>query len=166
MSIAGAVRERVSQVDPQIPANSVQSLESFVSDSLAPIHIIGILMMAFGAAALILSAVGVYGVLAHSVAQRTHEFGVRMALGARPSAVLRMVLRQALQLCGIGLAISVPVAFVLSRTMTSMIFGVVAVDLGILFGFALLLIFVSLAASYVPAWRAMRVDPMVALRYE
>ena len=166
MSIAGAIREQVRQVDPQIPVNSVQSMESFIADALAPIHIIGILMMAFGAAALILSAVGVYGVLAHSVAQRTYEFGLRMALGAQPSDVLSMVLRQALRLCGIGLAVSVPIAFILSRTMMSLIFGAAAVDLGVLLGFAFLLIFVSLAASYVPAWRAMRVDPLVALRHE
>ncbi len=166
MSIVGAIRGLVRQIDPQIPLSSIQPMEGFVADALAPIHIIGILMMAFGAAALILSAVGVYGVLAHSVAQRTHEFGVRMALGARPSDVLRMVLGQALRLCGMGLAVSVPVAFVLSRTMKSLLYGVVALDAGVLLGFAFLLIFVSLAAGYVPAWRAMRVDPMVALRYE
>jgi ABC-type antimicrobial peptide transport system permease subunit len=115
---------------------------------------------------LALSSVGVYGVLAESVARRTPEIGIRLALGAEPRDVMKLVLGQALKLTGIGLAIGIPIAFAVNRALASLIFGVVSMSPLVLAGFTALLILVALVAGYVPARRAMRVDPMVALRYE
>ncbi len=160
-----AVREEVHRLDPELAPNEINTMEKEIADALGPIRIIGILMMVFGSVALALSAVGVYGVLAQAVAQRTREFGIRLALGANSGDLLRLVLRQALMLAGVGLAAGLPIAFALSRAMEAFLFGVVALNLGVLAGFMLLLA-VALAAGYFPARRAMRVDPLVALRHE
>jgi ABC-type antimicrobial peptide transport system permease subunit len=126
----------------------------------------GALMAVFGCAAIVLASLGVYGMLAESVMRQTREIGIRLALGADPRDVMRMILGNALKLAGIGLAIGVPVTLILNRAMASLIFGIVTMNVGILAGFALLLLAVALVAAYLPARRAMRVDPMVALRYE
>jgi len=126
----------------------------------------GVLMALFGCVALALSSVGVYGVLAEGVARRIPEIGVRLALGAEPRDVMKLVLGQAVKLAGIGLAIGVPIAFAVNRAMSRLIFGIVSINLLLLAGFTLLLLLVALAAAYIPARRAMRVDPLVALRHE
>jgi putative ABC transport system permease protein len=163
---ASAVRDVVRGIDDQIALTGVDTLETEITDSIAIIRIMGVLMALFGCVALALSSVGVYGVLAESVARRIPEIGVRLALGAEPRDVMKLVFGQALKLTGIGLAIGVPIAFAVNRAMSSLIFGIVSINLLLLAGFTLLLLLVALAAAYIPARRAMRVDPMVALRYE
>src|SRR4029077_10861388 len=138
-------------------------LESEITDSVAIIRIMGALMTLFGFVALALASLGVYGVLAESVARRVPEIGIRLALGAEPRDVMKLVLGQALKLTGIGLAIGGPIAFAVDRAMRSLILRVPTVTLLLPAGFSLLLLLVALAAAYIPARRAMRVDPMVAL---
>jgi predicted permease len=165
-SVTAAMQQRILQLDPQVAPTESNTLEREIADALGPIRVIGILMMVFGGVALALSAVGVYGVLAQTVAQRTREFGIRMALGANPQELLRLVLRQALRLTGAGLAVALPVAFMLSRAMESLLFGVVALRWTVLAGFSMLLLVVALAAGILPALRATRADPLAALREE
>ncbi|HVH71785.1 MAG TPA: FtsX-like permease family protein, partial [Candidatus Dormibacteraeota bacterium] len=163
---ASSARAAVSQVDPEIPITELKTLETEVQDSIAIVHILGVLMGIFGSVAFLLSSVGVYGILSENVAQRTHEFGIRFALGANPRDVLRLVLRHALTVSGIGLGIGLPISFAVSRAMAASVFGIVSVSVPVLASPAGLLILVALAAAYVPARRALRVDPMAALRYE
>ena len=164
--VVPAIRSLVQRLDPQVAISDVQDMQGVISDSISPVRLMGMLLMVFGGVALALSAIGVYGVLAHAVEERMHEFGVRAALGARPQQLLGLVLGQALKLSGLGLALALPVALVLSRLMATFLFGVVTLQAAVLAGLALLLALVAVAASYVPARRATRVDPMVALRYE
>ena len=165
-SNASAARAAISQVDPEIPITELKTLETEVQDSIAIVHIMGMLMAIFGSVALLLSSIGVYGILSENVAQRTHEFGIRFALGANPRDVLRLVLRHALTVSGIGLGIGLPIAFAVSRAMAAFVFGIVSVSVPVLASLAGLLILVALVAAYFPARRALRVDPMAALRYE
>src|SRR5262252_8529763 len=163
---ASAARAAISQVDPEIPITELKTLETEVQDSIAIVHIMGVLMAIFGSVALMLSSIGVYGILSENVAQRTHEFGIRFALGANPRDVLRLVFRHAVTVSGIGLAIGLPLSFAISRAMAAFVFGIVSVSLGVLAMLAVLLLLVALVAAYFPARRALRVDPMAALRYE
>src|SRR6266446_5369706 len=161
-----AVRDVVRQADPAIALRGVNTLDEEIADSIAIVRIMGILMGIFGLVALALSSIGVYGVISESVAQRTHEIGIRLALGANPRDLMKLILGQALKLTGIGLLIAVPCGVSVSRAMASLVFGVVSLDFTILGGFTLLLLLVALAAGYLPARRAIGVDPMVSLRYE
>jgi putative ABC transport system permease protein len=165
-SYATSVRTIIRQLDPTIALDDVSSLETEVNDSIGIVRIMGLLMGLFGGVALALSAVGVYGVLSESVAQRTREIGIRVALGASPIAVRKLVLGQALKLTGIGLAMAVPVAIGINRAMASLVFGIVSMNFGVIVEFSAVLVVVAAAAAYFPARRATRVDPMVALRYE
>jgi predicted permease len=165
-SYVSAVRDVVRQMDPGIALEGINTLEEEIADSIAIVRIMGILMGIFGLVALALSSIGVYGVLSESVAQRTHEIGIRLALGANPRDLMKLILGQALKLTGIGLAIAVPCATAISRMMASLIFGVITVDFVILCGFTALLLLVALGAGYLPARRAISVDPVVSLRYE
>jgi putative ABC transport system permease protein len=142
------------------------SMSQLASESLAPQRVLMFILVAFGGMALIMAAVGLYGVIANSAAQRTHEIGVRMALGARSGDVLKLVLGQGLGLVAFGIAIGLGGAFGLMRFVSSLLYGVRATDPVTLALAALVLAGVALLATYIPARRAMRVDPMVALRYE
>jgi ABC-type antimicrobial peptide transport system permease subunit len=158
------VRRAQAAIDPNIaPAEGVNTLGGSIADSLAPLRILGILMMLFGAVALALAALGVYGILAQSVAQRKQEFGIRMALGAQRRDVLILALGQAGRLSTLGVVIGLILAFVLTRVMASLLFGVIAFDLLTFTMPAALLAVVALLAAYIPARRAARVDPMQAL---
>src|SRR6266446_6633025 len=165
-SFVSGMRDVVRQIDPGIALGGVNTLEEEVADSIAIVRIMGILMGIFGLVALALSSIGVYGVLSESVAQRTHEIGIRLALGADPRDLMKLILGQALKLTGIGLVIALPCAVAISRAMAHLIFGVVGVDFVILCGFTALLLLVALGAGYLPARRAISVDPVVSLRYE
>jgi len=123
-----------------------------------------LLLTIFGAVALVLSAIGIYGVLAFGVAQRVREFGVRQALGADGGAILRLVLGQGLRTIGIGAVIGIAGSLALSRYLESLLYGVTARDLGVLAGVTVVLLIVAAAACYIPARRATKVDPLVALR--
>jgi predicted permease len=165
-SYAAPLRDAVRQMDAGLALTGINTLETEVVDSIGIIRILGILMAVFGLVALLLSSVGVYGVLSESVAQRTRELGIRLALGAHPRDLMKLVLGQALKLTGIGLAIAVPISFAVGRVLANVIFGVVSADSTAIVGFTLLLIAVALVAGYFPARRALRIDPMIALRYE
>jgi putative ABC transport system permease protein len=166
MTVISATRDVVRKLDSQVMLMDVQEMNGVIADALSPVRIIGILMSVFGAVALALSALGTYGVLAQGVAQRTREFGIRMALGASPRDVLKVVITQALQLSAIGLAIALPISVALTHVMRSLWFGVVGLNWSMLAGFAAVLVFSGIVAAYMPARRAAKVDPVVALRYE
>ncbi len=166
MDAVPAVRAQIAALDDKLPLYEIKSHEQVIADDQAGLRLVAALMAMFGAMALGLAAIGVYGVMAYAVSQRTHEIGVRMALGARPRDVFRLIVGQALKLAAFGLAIGLPVALALGRVMAGALFGVVQLEAMTFVGFTLLLVGVALLAGYLPARRAMRVDPMVALRVE
>ncbi len=165
-SLSLAARSQVHSIDADQPVYEIKTVEQVIREQYSGVRLAAMLMAVFGLIALILSAVGVYAVMAYSVSQRTHEIGVRMALGASCSDVMRMVVGNALRLAGAGLAIGLPAAFALSNLMSSVLFGMVALDATTFLAFTALLVAVSLLASYIPARKAARIDPMIALRYE
>jgi len=166
LSLAKAVREQIRSVDRDQPLTQVKTMEHLIREHLAPISLSASYMAVFAAIALVLSAVGVYSVMAYSVTQRTHEIGIRMALGAQASDVLRMIVGQSFKLAFMGLAIGLPISFTLTKVMSSLLVGVIALDLSTFAGFSLLLVAVALLSGYLPARKAAQVDPMIALRYE
>jgi putative ABC transport system permease protein len=141
-------------------------MSTLAAQSIALRRVSTLLLAGFAALALVLAAVGIYGVISYSVARRTHEIGTRMALGAQPRDVLLMVLMQGARLAMAGVAIGVVAALILTRYMASFLFGIGAGDPWTFAAVAILLACIALAACYVPARRAMRIDPMVALKYE
>jgi putative ABC transport system permease protein len=165
-AIASAARAAVNQLDPGLPVYRMMSMSEVVGSSLVRPRFLSLLLLAFSSMALLLAAVGIYGVMAYSVSQRTQEIGVRVALGARSSNILAMILSQGARLTITGVGIGVIGAFALTRFMSTLLFEVSATDPGTFAGVVLVLIGVSLLACYIPARRAMRVDPMLALRYE
>jgi putative ABC transport system permease protein len=166
MAMAGPVRDQVLAVDKNQPVSRIETLESRVSASVAQPRFYLLLLSIFAALALILAAVGIYGVLSYSVTQRMHEIGIRLALGATPFDVIKLVVGHGMMLALLGVAIGLIGAFMLTRLMSSMLYGVSATDPVTFAALALLLAAVALLASYIPARRATKVDPMVALRYE
>jgi putative ABC transport system permease protein len=165
-SLAPSVRGAVATVDRDLPVYRVTTMERMVADSMSQRRFSMFLFGVFAALALALAVVGLYGVMSYAVAQRTHEIGLRMALGAQARDVLRMVVGQGMWLVAVGLGLGLLGALVLTRLMSSLLYGVSAADPLTYVGIALLLGAVALLASYVPARRATKVDPMVALRYE
>ena len=164
-SVSSAAREIAHDLEPDAPPR-FSTVSQIFSSSLGTQHFNLILMGAFAGTALLLAMAGIYGVMAYTVQQRTREFGVRMALGAQPNDVLNLVLRQGILTIGIGMAAGIFGAIALTRTMQSLLFHTSATDPITFAGVALLLTFVALLASYLPARRATRVDPVIALRYE
>ncbi|HYR89847.1 MAG TPA: FtsX-like permease family protein [Terriglobia bacterium] len=145
---------------------NVSTLEQVVANSIAGPRFYAVLLGIFGGVAVVLAMIGIYGVMAYAVAQRTREIGVRMALGARRSSVLALVLRQGLVLAGIGIVIGICGALAATDYLKSMLFGLTPLDPVTFAGVAVLFACISLLASYVPARRATKVDPLVALREE
>jgi putative ABC transport system permease protein len=166
MSLVSAVREQVRRLDRDLPFSQVMSMEQLFASSVAQRRLNMLVMGIFAAVALLLAAMGIYGVMSYTVVQRTHEIGIRMALGARPGDVLRLVAGQGFMLALVGAAVGLAAAFALTRLMKTLLFDVSANDPVTFVVIALLLLMVTLAACYLPARRAARVDPMVALRYE
>jgi putative ABC transport system permease protein len=165
-TIAPIVRQEFAAVDPQQPIFRVRSMERVIKDSSIGLSYIWIMMTVFAVIALVLAAVGVYAVIAYGVSQRTHEFGVRIALGAGRHDVLGLVVRHALTLAGIGLAIGLVGAYGLGRLLAATMFGVVSMDVSTFVIVAGTLAAIAAFAGYVPALRATRVDPVIALRHE
>lgn len=164
-AVAGA-RRQVESVDPAQPVYDVKSMQQVLEEQTSGVRLAGVSMSAFAVMALVLAIAGIYGVVSYLAAQRTREIGLRMALGAGPGDVLRLVTGQALQPTLAGLAIGLLAAFGMARAMSSALFGVVGLDPATFAGFTLLLALAALLAAYIPARRATRVDPMAALRYE
>ena len=165
-ALVPAARDVIRQADPLLPVFDVQSMEAMYRFSTWEQRLYGWMFGSFAAIALLLASVGLYGVMAYMVTLRTHEIGVRMALGADRRHVLGLVLRRGLALAGSGTAIGLAGAFGVTRVLSSLLFGVGATDLGVFVGIPAMLTAVALAASWVPARRAARVDPMEALRHE
>jgi predicted permease len=164
--LASDVRQAVRSADPNIPMGKLKSMDVWIGESLYTERLIAMLSGAFGILATLLAALGLYGVIAYAVARRTSEIGIRMALGARPAAVLRMILWEAGRLTAIGIALGLAGALVLSRLVASQLFGMQAADVRILGGGAALLAVIALAAAIMPGWRASRIEPVSALKYE
>ena len=164
-AVVSAIRHEMKTVDSGVPVGQVRLLEDIVADSVAPQRLNMWLLVSFAGLAALLAAVGIYGVLAYSVTQRTHEIGVRMALGASSKDVLRMVLLDGGKVAVSGVIAGLVGAFALTRLMSAILFKVSAADPLTFAGISVLIVLVSLLASYIPARKAARVDPMVALRY-
>jgi len=165
-TLASAIRDQVLAVDPNQPVFDTKTMSERFSKSIAPSRFVMLLLGVFAGLALILASVGIYGVISYSVAQRTHEIGIRMALGAEAGDVLKMVVRQGMKLALAGVAVGLVGAFALTRLMSGLLFGVSSTDPLTFTVISLLLAGVALGACFVPARRATRVDAMVALRYE
>jgi putative ABC transport system permease protein len=166
LGLAASARAAVKSIDPEQPAFDIRTLDQLVSDNASGVEFSARMMMVFGFVALVLAAAGIFALMAYSVAQRTHEIGVRMALGARRADVLRLVVGYAMKLAIVGLAIGIPCALAMTNALSSLLFGIVRMDTLTLAGLTVLLAGVAALAAYVPARRATIVDPLVALRHE
>jgi putative ABC transport system permease protein len=166
LSFTSAVRQKIALLDPDLPIYEVKGLDHVITESIIGIAYVAAMMAAIGLIALVLACVGVYGVMSYSVSERTHEMGIRMAMGATSSSINRLVVGNGMWLTFIGIGIGLPLAFALARAMSSLLFGVTATDPFTFIGLPLILAAVAALASYLPARRAMRVDPLTALRYE
>jgi putative ABC transport system permease protein len=164
--LTAPVREAVWSIDKDQPVSNIRSMEEILSESIARQRFSMLLLGIFAGIAMLLGAVGIYGVVSYSVAQRAHEIGVRMALGARSSNVLRMIVGHGLKLVLVGVVIGVAAASMLTRLMESLLFGITATDPATFVVIPVILLAAATLASYIPARRAARIDPLLALRYE
>jgi putative ABC transport system permease protein len=166
LSLAAAVAEVIRKAAPDLPVTHVMTMDELLEGSVSPRRFSAMLVGIFAILAVVLAAVGIYGVMSYTVSQRTQEIGVRMALGAQAANVRSMILMQTIKLTALGVAIGLAGAFLVARLLSSLLFGVGTHDPLTFLGVTLLLIVVAVVAAYIPARRAMRVDPIVALRYE
>ncbi|HXQ97624.1 MAG TPA: ABC transporter permease [Candidatus Limnocylindrales bacterium] len=166
LGLTPAVREVLRGIAPTLPLSTVKSLDDIVAESLTDQRFMTILLTLFGAMALLIATVGVYGVISYSVAQRTHEIGIRVALGASRGRILNMVLGQGLLLAAVGSAVGLVASYWLTKLLSDQLYGVRATDPKTLIGVTIVLLAVAMMACWIPARRATRVDPIVALRYE
>ncbi len=164
--LAGDLQNAVSQLNGDVPVTQIETLRGWVAEAISGPRSTASLFALFAALALVLGAIGVYGVISYSVAQRTREIGIRMAMGAQRQQVLHLIVGEGAVLALTGVAVGLLGALLLTRLMSSLLYGVGAADLSTYVSVALLLVVVAIAASYIPARRAMHVDPIVALRYE
>jgi predicted permease len=164
--LANSARAQLHNVDRSQPAYDVKSMQQIISEQTSGVRASAISMIVYALISLLLATTGIYAVISYSVAQRTREIGIRVALGAAQGQVLKLVVFQALRMAGLGLAIGIPAALVLIRIMSSVLYNVVAVDWITLGALTSALGASALLAGYIPARRATKVDPMVALRYE
>jgi putative ABC transport system permease protein len=165
-SLAGAVREQLNEIDPSLPLADVRLMEDVLTRAQARPRFLTLLLTLFSGVALAIATVGIYGVVSYSVARRTKEFGLRMVLGAQGGDVLGLVMKQGAGMVAIGIAVGLATAFALTRLMASLLFGVTATDIPTFVSVTIILFGVALAACYIPARRATRVDPIQTLRYE
>jgi len=161
-----AVRGEVSKLDSRLALFHVLTMDEIIAQSMRNTTVETTLLASFAALALLLAAIGIYGVMSYVVSQREHEFGIRMALGAPPSSVSSLVVKNGLRLALIGVAVGVLLAVALAKLMTSLVFGISVWDPATFLAAAVVLTSVALVACYIPARRAMHVDPMIALRHE
>jgi putative ABC transport system permease protein len=166
MSVVPAIRDAVRSLDKEQPVNEIRTMSEIVSETYGAIRFPMTLLWVFSALALLLSAVGIFGVMSYAVSRRTQEIAIRMALGASRREVLRLVLREGLWVTLFGVSLGLVGALLLSRVMAGYVYGITSTDPLTFAVASVLLTFVALLASYIPAQRAARVDPMVALRYE
>jgi putative ABC transport system permease protein len=164
-NLASAIRSQIQSIDPGLPLANIRTFDAVIAESVAPRRLSVVLLGVFAAVAVLLATVGIYGVMSFLVVQRTHEIGVRMALGAQRADVMRLVIGRALQLVAIGTAIGLLMALFSTRALQALLYQVSAVDLPTFFFVIFVLGLVALAASYLPAQRAMRADPMIALSH-
>ncbi|MBA0087984.1 MAG: ABC transporter permease [Acidobacteria bacterium Pan2503] len=165
-SFMNEVRQAVWSVDPDLPLSVVHTLDHYYRSSMARVSFMLVMLSLAGGMALLLGAIGLYGVIAYSVSQRVHEIGIRMALGGQVEDILRLIMGHGTKLVLIGVAIGIAAALGLLRFLSSLLYGVKTTDPLTFLGVTIVLVLVTLLACYVPARRAMRVDPMVALKYE
>jgi putative ABC transport system permease protein len=165
-SLGPAIREAAASVNRAVPVTDIQAMDDVIAGANARPRFTLVLLATFAAVALVLAAVGIYGVISYAVSRRTHEIGVRVALGASPATVVRLIIAQGMRVVTVGVAIGLAGALVASRLMTTLVYGVRVTDPLTYAGVAALLVVVALVASYLPARRATRIDPLVAMRAE
>jgi putative ABC transport system permease protein len=165
-SLLPAIRQRIREIDQELALANVRTMDQWISNSAAQPRLNSVLLSVFAAVALLIAAIGIYGVLAYSVSQRTREIGLRMALGATPRGVLGLVVGEGMTVVLIGVGIGVAGGLALGRAVSSFVFGVTVRDPVTFGGVAMILAIVALAACVIPARRAARIDPMIALRHE
>jgi putative ABC transport system permease protein len=165
-ALTSAIRGAIAAIDKDQPMFAISTMTDLISASVSTNRLTLILLGSFGALALVLASIGIYGVISYSVTQRTHEIGVRMALGAARADVLRMVMAHGVKISGIGVAIGLAASFGLMRLIVKLLYSVSAADPLTFSGVGMALLVVAMLACYVPARRTLRVDPITALRYE
>jgi putative ABC transport system permease protein len=166
LALIGAVKGEISALNKNLPVGEVTTMETLLADSVAQKRFSVLLLTAFAVVALLLAAVGIYGVISYGVSQRTHELGLRMALGAKPKHILNLIVGQGAKLALIGVGIGLVAALLLTRVLAGLLYGVSATDPTVFAGLAILLVGVALVACFIPARRATKIEPMIAMRYE